>query len=94
MELMMHRFQPLLIHVRVNLRGRNIRVAEHLLDDAQVRAVPEQMRGEAMPQQMRINVRLKPRNARARPSRFARAATVVSSGRRGRKGKSRCRCGF
>jgi hypothetical protein len=39
MKLPMHSFQPLLIDMRVNLRGRNICVAEHFLDDAQVGAV-------------------------------------------------------
>ena len=43
--------------MRVNLRGRNVGVAEHFLDDAQIGAVAEQMRGKAVPEQMRINVR-------------------------------------
>ena len=40
MKLPMHGFKPLLIDMRVNLRCRNIRVAEHFLDNAQIGAVP------------------------------------------------------
>ena len=39
MKLVMHRLQSLLVDVRVNLRGRDIGVPEHFLDDAQVGAV-------------------------------------------------------
>jgi hypothetical protein len=37
-------------HVRVDLRGREVGVAEEFLDDTQVRAVVEQVRGEGMTQ--------------------------------------------
>ena len=56
MELPMHRLQALLIDMGVNLRSRNIGVAEHLLDNTQIGAVPEQVRGETVPKQVRINV--------------------------------------
>jgi hypothetical protein len=56
MKLSMDCFQALLINVRVNLRRRNIRVSEHLLDDAQIGSIPKQMGGKTMPEQMRINV--------------------------------------
>jgi len=39
MKLSMHRFQSLLIDMRVNLRGRNIGMSEHFLNDPQVRTV-------------------------------------------------------
>ena len=39
MKFPMDRFQALLINVRVNLSRRDVGVAEHLLDDAQIRAV-------------------------------------------------------
>ena len=52
----MHRLQALLIDMGVNLRSRNIGVAEHLLDNTQIGAVPEQVRGETVPKQVRINV--------------------------------------
>jgi len=45
----MHRLEPLLINVRVYLRGRDVGVAEHFLDDAEIGAVAEQVRGKAMP---------------------------------------------
>jgi len=45
----MHGFEPLLIDVGVNLGGGNIRVAEHLLDDAEVGAIAKQMSGKGMP---------------------------------------------
>src|SRR5438876_3902133 len=46
----------LLIDVRVNLGGRNIGMAEHLLNNPQIGPVSEQMRGKTMPQQMRIDI--------------------------------------
>ena len=39
MKLVMYCLQPLLIDMRVNLRGRDIGVTQHFLDDAQVGAV-------------------------------------------------------
>src|SRR4051812_22467316 len=54
--------QPAPCHVRVNLRGVDLRVTEHLLDHAQVRAVLQKMRGKAMTQHVRRNI---PLNARA-----------------------------
>src|SRR4051794_13385661 len=56
MEAMMHGLEPLLIDMRVDLRGGDIRMSEHLLDDAQVGAVAQQVRGKRMPQQVRVNV--------------------------------------
>jgi hypothetical protein len=47
--------------MRVDLRGGNIGVAEHFLDDTQVRAIPEQMRRETVPKQVRVNVRFQSR---------------------------------
>ena len=58
MKLSMHSFKPLLIDMRVNLRCRNIRVAEHFLDDAQIGAIPQQMCRKTMPEKMRVNIRL------------------------------------
>ena len=52
----MHRFQALLIDVRINLCRGNVGVAEHFLNDAQVGTVAQQMRREAVPEQMRINI--------------------------------------
>ena len=60
MELSMHSFESLLIDVRVNLRRRDVGVAEHFLNNAQVRTVAQQMRRETVPEQMRINVFLQP----------------------------------
>jgi hypothetical protein len=42
-------------HVRVQLGGGEIRVAEHLLDAAQVGAALQQMRREGVAQQMRVS---------------------------------------
>ena len=55
-KLSMDGFQPLLIDMGIYLRCRNIRVPEHFLDDAQVGAVSEQMRGETVPEKMRVNI--------------------------------------
>ena len=52
----MHGLEPLLIDMRVDLRCRNVGVAQHLLDNAQIGAVSEQMRREAVPEKVRINV--------------------------------------
>src|SRR5579863_5827440 len=46
-------FQALLHHVRVNLSRRYVRVAQHQLDRAEVRATLEQMRGETVAQLVR-----------------------------------------
>lgn len=52
----MHSLEPLLVDMGIDLGSRYVRVAQHLLDDSKIRAVAEEMRGEAMPQKMRINV--------------------------------------
>ena len=54
----MHRFQPLLIDMRIDLRRRNIGVAQHLLNDPQIGAVPEQMRRETVSKKVWVNVLL------------------------------------
>ena len=46
----MHRLEPLLVDVRVNLRRRNVGVPEHFLDDSQIGAVTEEMSRETVPQ--------------------------------------------
>ena len=56
MESPVDSFEPLLIDVGVDLRCRNVGVAQHLLDNPQIRAVAEQMRREAVPQKVRIDV--------------------------------------
>ena len=56
MKLAMHSLEPLLVDMGINLGGRYVRVSQHLLDDSKIRAVAEEMRGEAVPQKMRINV--------------------------------------
>ena len=50
--LLVQRFQPCLCDMRVNLRGGKIGVAEEHLDDAQIGAVVEQVRGEGVAQGM------------------------------------------
>ena len=56
----MHSFKPLLIDMRIDLRRRNIGVAEHLLNNPQIGAVSEQMRRETMAKKVRVNVFLQP----------------------------------
>jgi hypothetical protein len=56
MKLTVHSFQSLLVDMRIDLGCGNIGVPEHFLDDAQIGAVPEEMRREAVPQKVRINV--------------------------------------
>jgi hypothetical protein len=49
MKFPVNRFQPLLIHVGINLRRRNVGVPEHFLNDPQIGAVAQQMRRETVP---------------------------------------------
>ena len=49
--------------MRVDLRCRNVRVAEKFLDDPQISAPAEQMRGKTMAHQVGVNMRF---NASAR----------------------------
>ena len=60
MKLAMDSLQPLLIDMGVDLRRRYVGVAQHLLDDSQIRAVAEQMRCEAVPELVRINIFFQP----------------------------------
>ena len=60
----MHSFKPLLIDMRIDLRGRNIGVPKHLLNNPQIGPVPEQMRRETMAEKVRVNVLLQPRAPR------------------------------
>lgn len=54
----MHSLQPLLIHMSVDLCRRYIGMPEHFLDDSQIGAIAEQVRGEAVSQKVRINTLL------------------------------------
>ena len=47
--------EPLLVHMRVDLRRGDIGVAEHLLDHPEIGAVVQQVRGEGVPQQVRVD---------------------------------------
>ena len=62
----MHSLQPLLIDMGVNLCRRYVRVAQHLLDDSQVSAIAEQVRGETMTEQVRVDICLQARMSRER----------------------------
>ena len=53
MKTRMDRTQAALVYVRVDLRGGNIGMSQHLLDHAQWRAVGQQMTGKRMAQGMR-----------------------------------------
>jgi hypothetical protein len=53
MKLTVDLFEPGLVDMRVDLRCRETRVAEHLLDGAKIRAVTEQMRRKRVPQKVR-----------------------------------------
>src|SRR3546814_2869656 len=53
MALLHQRLQTLAQHVGVDLRGRDVGVAQHLLQRAQVGAVVQQMAGEGVAQHVR-----------------------------------------
>src|SRR6266481_2662492 len=57
MKRAMHLAQMALREMRVDLRGRDVAMTEHLLNGAQVGAAFEQMRREAMPQRVRADPR-------------------------------------
>ncbi len=50
MELFVQPFQPLTGDMGIYLRGRQVRVAEHDLNAAQVRPILQQVGGEGMPE--------------------------------------------
>src|SRR5687767_2256666 len=52
----MHLPKILAIHMRVDLRGRDVRVSKHLLYRSQIRAAFQQMGRERVPQRMRVDV--------------------------------------
>lgn len=56
----MHSFKPLLIDMRIDLRRRNIGVAEHLLNNPQIGTVSEKMCRETMAEKVRVNVLFEP----------------------------------
>ena len=56
MKLSMDGLEPLLVDMCVNLRSRNIGVAEHFLNDPQIGAIAKQVGREAMPEKVRVNV--------------------------------------
>ena len=64
MMLRVQRLQPLARDVRVDLRGRDVRVAEQHLHHAQVGAVVDEMRGEGVAQDVRRELLAGDRRAR------------------------------
>src|SRR5262245_46774749 len=56
MKLAMGRFQSLLIHMRVDLRRRNVSMTQHFLNDAQVSSVAQQVSRETMSEQVGIDI--------------------------------------
>ena len=64
MELLVRIREPRTVHMRIDLSRRNIRMAEHLLDDAQIRAVAQEMRRERMAQHVRIDILFNARDPR------------------------------
>ena len=55
MKLLVDLLQPRLLDVRINLRGRNAAVAQHLLNLPQVSPTRKQVRGETVPQCVRTD---------------------------------------
>ena len=53
MKLLVNAAQVFAVNVRVDLRRRDVDVAEHLLDRTQVGTAFEQVRGEGVPQRVR-----------------------------------------
>jgi hypothetical protein len=59
MELAVDGSQPSAIHMRVVLRGTDVGVAQQFLDRPQVCSPFQQMRGEAVPECMRVCAQLR-----------------------------------
>lgn len=76
MELPMHLSQTSGLDMGVDLRGAQIGMAEQFLDNPQVRSIRKEVRGERMPQQMRID-----RPGQARDSRILLGELPDSLGR-------------
>ena len=57
MQIAHHRLHALIEHMRIDLRRRNVGVAEQFLHDAQIRAVLQKMAGKGMAQHMRADAR-------------------------------------
>lgn len=55
-----HRLKAALFDVGVNLRGRDVRVAEQFLNDAEIGSTAEQMGGETVAHEVRIDIRFDP----------------------------------
>ena len=51
----MHTPQSTCVHVGVDLCGRDVRVAEHLLDVAQARASFQEVCGKRVPEHVRVD---------------------------------------
>ena len=71
MEAVMNGIQPLLFQMRINLGGGNIGMPQHFLNDAEVGAVLQQMRGEGMPEDMREDMLFYSRGPGAFPENLA-----------------------
>ena len=82
MKPVVDRAQPRLEHVRVDLRRRQVGVAEHHLNGAQVGAALEQVRRERMPQHVRAE-------RRAEAGARGRTPSESSRSRRGSSGPPR-----
>ena len=57
MQIAHHRLGALVKHMGVDLRRRDVGVAEQILNDAQVRAVLQQMTGEGVAKDVRAHAR-------------------------------------
>ena len=58
----MHSFEASPFNMRVDLRRRNIRMAEHYLNRPKIRTTFEQMRRKRMPEHVRRNDLCNPRS--------------------------------
>ena len=63
MELPVNVPQPAPRHMRIDLRRADVRVAEQFLDDAQIRAMLQEMRRKTVPQHVRRDIPDRPRPA-------------------------------
>ena len=58
MKLAVHLAQPLMVQMSVNLGRGDVGMPQHFLDDAQIRPPGQQVRGEAVAQQVRMDLQI------------------------------------
>ena len=87
MQIAHHRLGALVEHMGIDLRRRDVGVAEQILNDAQVRAVLQQMTGEGVAKDVRAHPRRRDSRRRGDALEIARESLARQVAARTRRGK-------